>query len=260
MVKKIFIMRHGQTEWNRDGKQQGRQNSPLTEEGVQQAGLIAEKAASFQIQRLFTSPLGRALESAKIVGQAIGLEPVIDERLKESCFGLCEGLTRQQIDARFPDFWAAREESKWTTRWPDGESYKDVYQRVSYFAEEHLLTDSSDQCIGIMGHETTNKVLIGCLMNLSQEEIIRLGHPNNKVYLWQDGHNIQHLDIHAKSEQWRDGFVYKFNKGEKVSKFAFPIIHLYELSEFIPFNVLKKRFNFTPPQAFTYTTKFPKLP
>lgn len=208
MVRKVIIMRHGETEWNRSGKQQGQKGSPLTEKGHNQARQVAEIVKIFWIHRLFTSPLDRAMQTAHVVSQRINLEPKVDQRLMECSFGLCEGLTRTDIDQQYPGLWAAREKSKWTFRWPGGESYADVYDRVCDFISDCLLSESKGTT-GIVAHETLNKVLIGRLIDLPRKDIIRLRHPNNVIFYWQEGKQIQHTILTDKSQGWSGGLIFK---------------------------------------------------
>lgn len=208
MVRKVVIMRHGETEWNRSGKQQGQKGSPLTEKGHKQARQVAEIAKTIRIHRLFTSPLDRAMQTANVVSQQINLEPKVDQRLMECSFGLCEGLTRTDIDHQYPGLWAAREKNKWFFRWPEGESYADVYDRVCGFISDCLLSKYKGTT-GIIAHETLNKVLIGRLIDLPQQEITRLRHPNTVIFYWQGEKQLCHIDLAEESPRWQIGLIYK---------------------------------------------------
>ncbi len=93
----FFVLRHGQTDWNVQARLQGSTDIPLNDTGRAQARLAAELLDGLGITRIVASPLSRALETAQIVGDRLGLEPSIDGRLIERNFGLFEGLTIDQV-------------------------------------------------------------------------------------------------------------------------------------------------------------------
>ena len=126
----IYLVRHGETTWNRVGRQQGHNDSPLTELGIEQA-----RAAGRMLQRAIpdihnvcieTSPLGRARQTALILSEILGLDPnaiLVTPLLIEHHLGNWQGLTHAEIDARYPGALQAREEHKWDYVVPGGESY-----------------------------------------------------------------------------------------------------------------------------------------
>lgn len=207
-TKAVILMRHGQTEWNRAGKLQGQSDSFLTEIGYRQAEKLAEITKRLEIKRLFTSPLQRALKTAKIVGRAIRCEPKKDMRLMEMSFGLCEGLTRTTIERDYPGLLAMRESSRWNFKWPSGESYAQVYDRVRNFASDHLLQES-EGATGIIAHETINTLIIGCLLDLSHQEIVSLRHPNDVIFYWETGKGIYNIQLSEGLFEKRSGLIYK---------------------------------------------------
>lgn len=93
----FFVLRHGQTDWNAEARLQGSTDIPLNDIGRQQARTAAAFFADKGITRIIASPLSRALETARIVGEQLGLEPVIDARLIERNFGLFEGMTIDEV-------------------------------------------------------------------------------------------------------------------------------------------------------------------
>ena len=208
MFGKVFFMRHGETEWNQLRKQQGQKGSPLNEKGHMQAKKLARIIKTLRVNFLFTSPLERAMQTANIVSQHTQLKPRVDSRLMECSFGVCEGLTRTDIDHQYPNLWANYERSKWTFRWPNGESYADVDERVRNFISDCLLSENNNT-IGIIAHETTNKVLLGRLLDLSRQEIVRLRQPNNTIFYLEKNEQIQHINFTEKSPKWQTGLLYK---------------------------------------------------
>ena len=95
-------MRHGRTEWNAARRFQGQSDIPLSEEGRAQAGATAAALASVPLEAIVSSDLSRALETARAIAALHGLEVASDPRLREFAFGEWEGLTWDEIVARFP--------------------------------------------------------------------------------------------------------------------------------------------------------------
>jgi broad specificity phosphatase PhoE len=103
----IFLARHGETEWNRIGRWQGRTDIPLSEVGRAQASVLADRLRGRGITEIYASDLSRARETAEIVAAALGVTRVsLDPRLRERGFGCFEGLTREECAERHAEAWA----------------------------------------------------------------------------------------------------------------------------------------------------------
>ncbi len=103
----IWLARHGETAANAEGRVQGSLDLPLNERGREQARALAEEAAALGLRAIYTSQLDRARETAQIVGERVGLEPLIDERFAESRRGAWEGRLLREIEAEEPEAWGA---------------------------------------------------------------------------------------------------------------------------------------------------------
>ncbi|MFA5863059.1 MAG: histidine phosphatase family protein [Phycisphaerae bacterium] len=133
MLKKdpaiLFAVRHGETEWNLVGKQQGHLDSPLTESGFQQARALAEGLAGRGIEVLYSSDLGRAMQTAHIIGERLGLPVNADERLRERHLGIMQGMTKLEFREKYPQEWMAFDSGDPDYELPGGESAKHRYER-----------------------------------------------------------------------------------------------------------------------------------
>jgi len=120
---RLLVVRHGRTEWNATARWQGRADIPLDESGMQQAAEAALALGTFDA--IWSSPLQRAMRTAQIIGEILGIGPVsTDPRLVETDVGPWEGLNREEVEAGWPGFLAAQQR-------PDGfESYDDAAARV----------------------------------------------------------------------------------------------------------------------------------
>ena len=98
----LILVRHGETDWNRDGIWQGHGDPPLNDLGRRQAAELAERLADVAVDALYSSDLRRAYETAEIIGVAKGLEITVEPDLREIDIGAWSGLTHAQIAERFP--------------------------------------------------------------------------------------------------------------------------------------------------------------
>jgi broad specificity phosphatase PhoE len=119
--KTLYICRHGKTVWNTEGKIQGTLNSPLTSEGISQAKNVSDALIDVDFDVFLHSPSMRVLETLSYMSINGRIE--CDEHLNEIDHGVYEGKYVCDIDS---DWYATRKHDVWSTRWIDGESYKDV--------------------------------------------------------------------------------------------------------------------------------------
>lgn len=178
--KSVWLARHGQTEWNKEGRYQGQKNSDLTTLGREQATLLGKFLQDKNISKIYASPLGRALETAKIVDSTLQLGVEIVPELAEMNFGLFEGKTKAETKLSHADFYARRNdlEQKIKLAYPDGESYEDVWQRLAYPILS-LLANESD--ILLVAHNSVNKVVRGILLGQLLEQVVSHDQKNNQV-------------------------------------------------------------------------------
>ena len=126
----IHLARHGQTAYNAEGRFQGHLPVPLDDTGRAQAAELAEAAAGVEVRSLWSSPLARARETARIVGTRIGLEPVEDARFAETDTGDWTGRSFAEIRAEDPEGFRRFQMSDPTFRYPGGESFAEQSDRV----------------------------------------------------------------------------------------------------------------------------------
>jgi probable phosphoglycerate mutase len=126
----IWLARHGETADNAEGRVQGSIDTPLNDRGREQAHALADDAARLNLAALYSSQLARALETAEIVGERIGLEPNVDSRFAESYRGEWEGRLLADIERDEPDAWHAWRNGERDFRFPGGESLAEHVARV----------------------------------------------------------------------------------------------------------------------------------
>ncbi|UDL94956.1 histidine phosphatase family protein [Lichenihabitans sp. PAMC28606] len=139
--RRFLFIRHGETDWNAEGRLQGQKDIPLNQVGQDQAassgrralGVVKRDGADLSQCRFVSSPLGRTCETMRLARLAMGLDPDMfdrDERLREFSFGEWEGLTWADVKLRCPDLIRERRRDKWHFVPPDGESYAMLAERV----------------------------------------------------------------------------------------------------------------------------------
>ena len=151
----LLLARHGETDWNRDGRWQGHSDPPLNELGRKQAGELADSLDG--IDAVYSSDLARARETAEIVATRLGLEVRLDARLRERSFGAWEGLTMEEIERRFE---AAH--VRWRTGKShgadDAEAFDAFAARVHSFLED-VLRRHPDETVLVIGHGGSIRVI-----------------------------------------------------------------------------------------------------
>lgn len=170
----IYVIRHGQTEWNLVGRHQGRKDSPLTELGRAQArdmgALMARELAGRAGVSAFTSPQGRARATAELVCAPAGLSPVADDRLCEIDFGAWEGLTHDEVLTRWPETekLVAREGFGWHFHSPGGETLADLKARA-----RDWLAELQGPAVAVT-HGVLSRVLRAQWLGLDDREMLDL--------------------------------------------------------------------------------------
>jgi alpha-ribazole phosphatase len=130
-MTKFWLVRHGQTDWNKEGRWQGQADPPLNVTGRSQALVLAKTLGDQHFEAIYSSDLQRAYETARAIAQPHGLPVLIDLRLREINQGAWEGMLGDEIARRYPSEWAARERDPLHFSPPQGESVVEVASRIN---------------------------------------------------------------------------------------------------------------------------------
>jgi broad specificity phosphatase PhoE len=125
----ILLVRHGETDWNRERRIQGQSDPPLNELGRDQSRALAEALAGEHVDAVYASDLSRARETAEILAAQLGLPVVVDPELRELHFGPWEGRTVEELEARYADAFG-RWVSGGEAEWEGGEMHAAMADRV----------------------------------------------------------------------------------------------------------------------------------
>lgn len=164
----IFLVRHGETTWNRKNTYQGSTNVPLNERGLKQAILCAKALKDHQFSKILTSDLSRALTTATTIAQYHPkAEFIVDIRLREINFGDWEGLTYEQISEKWPGMIEEMYANSANLQLPNGESFVQMQDRAWLAIKDGLKNLNDGDNILIVCHGGTNRALICKALNMS---------------------------------------------------------------------------------------------
>jgi broad specificity phosphatase PhoE len=161
----LVFARHAQSTWNGLGKIQGQLDPPLSERGREQAERLAERLGSRRWSGFYSSDLARCLETAAPIAHRLGQEPVPLGELREIYLGEWEGLTRHDLEARYPELW-----QRWTQKpdWdlvPGGETAAAFEQRVDRILKQ-LLEEHAEGDVLVVTHGGVIQVALGHTVGL----------------------------------------------------------------------------------------------
>lgn len=181
--KDIYLIRHGETEWNTCGRFQGKLDSPLTAQGQFQAEAFGAKISqmNLDVDSFISSPLGRTIQTASIISGRVNLPPLnLDERLAEVSLGSWDGLTHVDIDAQWPRALDGSTQFDWYFRSCDGESYDTALDRANQWLNE------THGVIVAVSHGLIGRIIRGAYLKLSKEETLTLPVPQNMIWRLHD--------------------------------------------------------------------------
>ncbi len=189
-MQTIYLVRHGETEWNRAGRMQGGLDSPLTERGRDQARrvglLLRDLIEQPDACAMIVSPLGRARQTAGIIADAMGIPAdrfTADPLVREVTWGDWNGMTREEIIAADPEHWRRFREDHWIVAAPGGESWAEMSER----ARQWLDTPAAQGTVLLVSHGAFGRALRGRYLGLGPDETMALDEPQDAVFRLSHG-------------------------------------------------------------------------
>jgi broad specificity phosphatase PhoE len=162
----LLLIRHGETDWNSQGRMQGRIDLPLNVRGIEQVERLAARLAEEErIDVLYTSPLLRARATAEVIAQSVGLNPIPDLRLVERSVGKLEGLTLQDFELSYPDLYQLWRNSDNSFNLPDEETREECLERVQSFLAM-LRSRYMGARVALVTHGGTLSLMLGASIGL----------------------------------------------------------------------------------------------
>ncbi len=180
MAAEVYLVRHGETEWNAQGRYQGKLDSRLTRRGREQARDAGRQLSALLKGRsdvvLHVSPLGRARETAEIIRNFVDAAPILEPRIQEVSIGSWDGLTHVDIDAGWPNRLNGCNAYDWFFRAPDGEAYEEALARIFSWLKE-----LANVTIAV-SHGLAGRIIRGAYLGLTREQTLSL--PVHQEIIW----------------------------------------------------------------------------
>jgi broad specificity phosphatase PhoE len=193
VLPRVLFVRHGETDWNVEGRLQGQTDIPLNALGRYQSEDVARRLTKLlddpAQSRWVVSPLGRTRETAEIVRSTLGLEPKsyeVDDRLKEITFGIWEGHTWAELREKDPVIVVTREKQKWDYIPPQGESYAMLAERLRPWLE--TLTEETV----VVSHGGVARALMTLIADVPPHEAPRHEIHQGRVLVFENGRFTWH--------------------------------------------------------------------
>lgn len=193
-MKRLYLLRHGETEWNADNRVQGSIDIPLSDKGKKQALTIAKYLKKLPLpQKIYSSNLIRSIETAKIVADYLKLKDIEENPLlREINCGLWEGMTTSELLRDYPE-----EYGLWridpSYRCPNGESVEDVRDRVVQFFLEKRDELSNIDNVLIVTHGLFNRAMLSFIMDLPLKQCRYFEQENGALNVFVWGEVMPHL-------------------------------------------------------------------
>ena len=188
-MAKLILVRHGQSQWNEKGLWQGWKDIDLTEKGIEQAKQAGEELKDIHLDYAYSSPLMRASktlgEILKVMGQD-DLEVTKDAAMTEKNYGIFTGKNKWEVKEEVGEEEFQRIRRSWDYQTPEGESMKQVYERlIPYYEKEILPKLKEGKNIIIASHGNTLRTLVKYLDNLSEDEVAKFEFGIGEGYVYE---------------------------------------------------------------------------
>lgn len=169
----VYLIRHGETAWNKEGRCQGVTDIPLTETGIRQARAVANTLEQAPLCRILTSPLQRARDTADLIAKPHSVSPEYHAELKEWDQGKLEGLTGPELTQGYPGFFESWLANPAQTAPPGGEALQDLQERVWPIIDGLRQQDLSGP-VAVVSHTLTTAVILCAGLGLELANVHRL--------------------------------------------------------------------------------------
>ncbi len=174
---RIYLIRHGETQWNKSLRYQGHKDVPLSDKGLEQAKKVGLRLAGEKIDAVYSSDLSRAVETAKAIAGHHGLEVSTFQELRETNFGCWEGMTYPEIVAAYEQIMNDWRVKPLETKIPDGECLQEVVDRTNKMFWQ-LVEQHQGQNIVIVAHGGTNRAIIAGILGMNFNDYWKLKQDN----------------------------------------------------------------------------------
>jgi len=186
-MTRIYLVRHGQTAWNKEEIFRGRTDVPLNETGLREAQLAGEYFREMEIHAIYSSPLLRALETAQKIAEVQRLEVRSLQGIIDMCFGEWEGQSLKDVQEKDGQRFQQWKNEPHLVKIPGGETLDDVRDRAMAVLEKTIKSHSGKTLL-FVSHRVVNKVILCSILGLDNSHFWQIGQDTTAINL------IQHRD------------------------------------------------------------------
>lgn len=183
-MTRIILVRHGQTEWNKEERFRGRVDIDLDEVGVRQAQAAAERLAHWEVAALYSSPLRRAMATAEAIAQRFSLPIQILDGINDMHFGVWQGVSVADVRENYAELFAIWRSSPQQLRIPQGETLEDVKNRVVATLDD-LVTKHENDTVALVTHRVVCKVLLCHALGLDNSHFWQIAQDAAAINLFE---------------------------------------------------------------------------
>ncbi len=182
----VYLVRHGQTAWNREEVFRGRADIPLNESGRKEALLTGKYLRGVGVDSLYSSPLSRAIETAEAIARYQREEVQILEGLIDIDFGGWQGISHEVVRERYAELYRQWKDAPHLVRFPEGESLEEVRERA-LGAIHGLVRDHAGEILVMVSHRVVNKIVICGLLGLDNSHFWQIGQDTGCINVLEFG-------------------------------------------------------------------------
>ena len=196
-MAKLYLVRHGETDYNNALRFQGQTDIPLNQTGIRQAEKVAGFFKDIPLQAIYTSSLKRARTTAEIIGKRKGIEPQVTDALREMSFGIWENMDSKDIQKKFAKEWKDFFASPANIKIPQGESMSDVQKRA-YPEVQRILDQYPEGDVAFVAHGGIIRVLICTMLGLDLNRSWHLHVGNASItcfYYWGRSYTLDYANL-----------------------------------------------------------------
>lgn len=196
-MAKLYLIRHGETDYNSELRFQGQIDIPLNQKGIEQAEKVADFFKDIPLKTIYTSTLQRARTTAEIIGKAKGIEPQETDALREMSFGIWENMNSKDIQKNYAKEWKDFFASPASTTIPKGESMSDVQKRA-YPVVQQILDEHPEGDVAFVAHGGIIRVLICTMLGLDLNRAWHLHVGNASItcfYYWGRSYTLDYANL-----------------------------------------------------------------
>jgi probable phosphoglycerate mutase len=183
-MTRVYLVRHGTTDWNKEEIFRGRVDCKLNETGQTEARALAEYFKDIPVEFIYSSPLSRATETAQVIAAAKGLPVLSDPAFMDMDFGAWQGMPLREVKEKYPELYRLWREQPQATTPPGGENLAQVRARA-WEGLRRVVQENPEKALLIISHRVVTKVLICAVLGLDDSHFWQIQQDTTAVNCFQ---------------------------------------------------------------------------